>query len=97
MQPDEAWLLKNYDSAALGRVRFGVHCAFDDPTPWGYVPARELQAVQLLLGHSKLESTVRYLGSTTLSKWRNRRRRSANGPVAERTLTGHEPPLIVSR
>jgi hypothetical protein len=41
MQPEEAWLLKNYDSATVGTVRFGAHCAFDDPTPWSCVPARE--------------------------------------------------------
>ena len=41
MQPDEAWLLKNYDSGSVGTGRFGAHCAFDDPTPWSYVPARE--------------------------------------------------------
>jgi len=41
MQSDEAWLLKNYDSAALGAGRFAAHCAFEDPTPWSYVPARE--------------------------------------------------------
>ena len=41
MQPDEAWLLKNYDSATVGTARFAVHCAFDDPTPCSQVPARE--------------------------------------------------------
>jgi hypothetical protein len=32
MQPDEALLLKCYDSAADGRVRFTAHTAFDDPS-----------------------------------------------------------------
>jgi hypothetical protein len=32
MQPDEALLLKCYDSAADGRARFTAHTAFDDPT-----------------------------------------------------------------
>jgi hypothetical protein len=41
MQPDEAWLFKNYDSAIAGTARFAAHSAFEDPTPWGHVPARE--------------------------------------------------------
>ena len=41
MQPDEAWLLKNFDSDASGTARFAAHSAFEDPTPWGQVPARE--------------------------------------------------------
>ena len=41
MQPDEAWLLKNFDSATDGVARFAAHSAFDDPTPWSRVPARE--------------------------------------------------------
>jgi hypothetical protein len=41
MQPDEVWLLKNYDSATVGTARFAAHCSFDDPTPWSHVPARK--------------------------------------------------------
>jgi len=41
MRPDEAWLIKNYDSTTVGTARFAAHCAFDDPTPWNHVPARE--------------------------------------------------------
>jgi hypothetical protein len=40
MQPDEAWLLKNYDSAT-GIARFTAHSAFSDPTPRSYIPPRE--------------------------------------------------------
>jgi hypothetical protein len=32
MQPEEALLLKCYDSATDGRARFTAHTAFDDPT-----------------------------------------------------------------
>jgi hypothetical protein len=32
MQPDEALLLKSYDSATDGRARFSPHTAFEDPT-----------------------------------------------------------------
>jgi hypothetical protein len=41
MQPDEALLLKCYDSATDGRARFAPHTAFEDPTPKAYVPPRE--------------------------------------------------------
>ncbi len=41
MRPDEAWLLKNFDSATTGTARFAAHSAFDDPTPWSQVPPRE--------------------------------------------------------
>jgi len=41
MRPDEAWILKNYDSATAGTARFTAHSAFDDPTPLSHVPPRE--------------------------------------------------------
>jgi hypothetical protein len=41
MQPEEAWLLKNYDSAAAGNACFAAHCAFNDPTPWDHLAPRE--------------------------------------------------------
>ncbi len=41
MQPDEALLLKCYDSAVDGRARFTAHTAFDDPTSGADAPARE--------------------------------------------------------
>ena len=41
MQPDEALLLKCFDSATDGRARFAPHTAFDDPTaPADVRPAR---------------------------------------------------------
>jgi hypothetical protein len=41
MQPDEALLLKCYDSALDGRARFTAHTAFSDPTSRPDAPARE--------------------------------------------------------
>jgi len=41
MQPDEAWILKNYDSALAGTARFAAHSAFDDPTPLSHILPRE--------------------------------------------------------
>jgi hypothetical protein len=41
MQPDEALLLKCYDSASDGRARFAPHTAFEDPTAGADVLPRE--------------------------------------------------------
>jgi hypothetical protein len=41
MQPDEAVLIKCYDSATDGRARFTAHGAFDDPTTPAGAPPRE--------------------------------------------------------
>jgi hypothetical protein len=41
MQPDEAILLKNYDSAKDGRARFTPHAAFLDPTAPAWARPRE--------------------------------------------------------
>ena len=41
MQPDEALLIKTYDSATDGRARFTIHTSFDDPTAPAGAPPRE--------------------------------------------------------
>ena len=41
MQPDEAWLFKNFDSALTGTAHQAAHSAFDDPTPHRLRPVRE--------------------------------------------------------
>jgi hypothetical protein len=41
MRADEAWIIKNYDSAAVGRTGFAAHSAFIDPTPPLHVLPRE--------------------------------------------------------
>ena len=41
MQPDEAWLLKNFDSAVEAPARFAAHSAFNDPTQHSWVRPRE--------------------------------------------------------
>jgi len=41
MQPDEAWLLKCFDSATDGRARYTAHTGFDDPTSAPDAPPRE--------------------------------------------------------
>ena len=51
MQPDEALLLKCYDSADDGRTRFGPHTAFVDPTTPPDAPLRESIELRTLVFH----------------------------------------------
>lgn len=48
MEPDEAMLLKCYDSATDGRARFTAHSAFADPQTPADAPARESIEVRTL-------------------------------------------------
>ena len=41
MRPDEALLIKTYDSAEDGRARFTIHTSFEDPKAPADAPARE--------------------------------------------------------
>jgi hypothetical protein len=51
MQPDEALLLKCYDSATDGRARFAPHTAFDDPTaPADVLPRESIEMRTLVFG-----------------------------------------------
>jgi hypothetical protein len=49
MAPEEAMLLKCYDSAEDGRARFTAHTAFDDPTSPPDAPPRESIEVRTLV------------------------------------------------
>lgn len=49
MRPDEALLLKCYDSKDDGRARFTAHSAFDDPSSPPDAPARESIEVRALV------------------------------------------------
>jgi len=53
MTPDEAILLKCYDSATDGRTRFGPHTAFTDPTTPADAPPRESIELRTLVFHKK--------------------------------------------
>jgi integrase len=46
----------------LDRASYGTHTLRRTKATLIYRRTKNLRAVQLLLGHSKLESTVRYLG-----------------------------------
>jgi hypothetical protein len=51
MQPDEALLLKCYDSATDGRARFAPHTAFTDPTaPKDVLPRESIEMRALVFG-----------------------------------------------
>jgi integrase len=54
----DAWLA----SAGLNPAGYGTHSLRRTKAALIYRRPGNLQAVQLLLGHSKIESTVRYLG-----------------------------------
>ena len=51
MQPEEALLLKCFDSATDGRARFSPHTAFQDPTALSNVRPRESIEVRALVFH----------------------------------------------
>jgi hypothetical protein len=53
MQPDEALLLKCFDSAKDGRARFAPHTAFEDPTAPADILPRESIELRTLVFHSK--------------------------------------------
>ena len=53
MTPDEAILLKCYDSATDGRTRFGPHTAFVDPTTPANAPPRESIELRTLVFHKR--------------------------------------------
>lgn len=50
------------DELGLDRAEYGTHSMRRTKATLIYRRTKNLRAVQLLLGHSKLESTVRYLG-----------------------------------
>lgn len=52
MQPDEALLLKCYDSRTDGRARFLPHTAFEDPTTPANAAPRESIEIRTLVFHS---------------------------------------------
>ena len=64
------------DELGLERSEYGTHSIRRTKATLIYRRTKNLRAVQLLLGHAKLESTVRYLvsRSTTLLRFLNRRR-----------------------
>jgi len=51
MQPDEALLLKCFDSETDGRARFAPHTAFEDPTAPADAPPRESIEIRTLVFH----------------------------------------------
>jgi integrase len=71
--------------AAIGldSTVYGTHTMRRTKATLIYKRTKNLRAVQLLLGHSKLESTVRYLGMT---HWKSRSRPRFSGGRVGRTL-----------
>jgi integrase len=50
------------DAAGLDPTAYGTHSMRRTKATLIYERKKNLRAVQLLLGHSKIESTIRYLG-----------------------------------
>ena len=50
------------DAAGLNPTAYGTHSMRRTKATLIYKRTKNLRAVQLLLGHSKIESTIRYLG-----------------------------------
>jgi site-specific recombinase XerC len=57
-RPREGWV----EELGLDPADYGTHSMRQTKATLIYRRTKNLRAVQLLLGHSKLESTVRYLG-----------------------------------
>jgi hypothetical protein len=53
MTPDEALLIKCYDSANDGRARFAPHTAFIDPDAPGDAPPRQSIELRTLVFHGE--------------------------------------------
>ncbi len=49
-------------NTGISRIEYGTHSLRRTKATLIYKRTKDLRAVQLLLGHTKLESTVRYLG-----------------------------------
>jgi integrase len=62
-------------SIGLDPLAYGTHSLRRTKATLIYRRTRNLRAVQLLLGHTKLESTVRYLGIEVDMPWRSPSRR----------------------
>ena len=74
----EGWI----EELGLDTGAYGTHSIPRTKATMIYRRTKNLRAVQLLLGHTKLESTVRYLGIEVAMrwKWRSKRRFDARGP-----------------
>jgi len=57
------WYTKGGVPIGLDDTAYGTHTMRRTKASLTYRRTRHLRAVQLLLGHTKLESTVRYLGT----------------------------------
>jgi len=56
------WCTAGVDSIGLKSIFYGTHSMRRTKVTQIYRKTGNLRAVQLLLGHTKLDSTVRYLG-----------------------------------
>ena len=97
-----ARLLKSWVAAiGLDPHAYGTHSLRRTKATLIYRRTKNLRAVQLLLGHTKLESTVRYLGIEVETRWRWQSKQKCNrtwleANAVQRSLTGQETSLEVT-
>ena len=76
------------EEIGLDRAAYGTHSMRRTKPTLIYRRTKNLRAGQLLLGHSKLESSVRYLGSRSTTRWRWRSRpRFERQPAVARSMS----------
>jgi integrase len=73
-------------SIGLDTTAYGTHSIRRTKATLIYRRTRNIRAVQLLLGHTKLESTVRYLGIEMETRWSWRKRPRHKVGYAEATV-----------
>ena len=67
------------EEIGLDPVAYGTHSMRRTKPTLIYRRTKNLRAVQLLLGHAKLESTVRYFGIEVVTRWRSQNRLKCEG------------------
>lgn len=78
-------------ATGLGRHNYGTHSMRRTKASLIYRRMKNLRAAQILLGHTKLESTVRYLGSRLRMRCRWPSRRRPSQQALPRRSTGSVP------
>jgi len=72
----KAWVT----AIGLDPTMYGTHTLRRTKASLIYRRTKNLRAVQLLLGYTKLESTVRYLGIKSMMPWKWQNRRKSDHP-----------------
>lgn len=88
----KAWVT----AIGLDPTMYGTHTLRRTKVSLIYRRTKNLRAIQLLLGHTKLDSTVRYLGIGSMMPWKWRSRRKSDHPL-RRSMPDRSCPAISGR